>query len=127
MREIKFRAINTRTNSFEYFRLPHHGNHIGMFNAQGVLGQLQQFTDLVDKNRKDIYEGDIVRIGELEDLEHDTDATVHVIKWFGEEGYPAFDLDGFESEANGLSEYAQGNVWNIEIIGNIYENPELLK
>ena len=54
-REIKFRAINSRKKVFEFFRLPHHGNHLGMFDAQDVLGDLQQFVGLKDKNRKEIY------------------------------------------------------------------------
>ena len=28
---------------------------------------------------------------------------------------------------DGLSEYAQGTVWIIEVIGNIWENPDLIQ
>jgi uncharacterized phage protein (TIGR01671 family) len=85
---------------------------------------VMQFTGLKDKNGTEIYEGDILRVGEFED---DGDATNYEVKWLGDEGYPAFDLVRWEGEANALSEITQGIEFIGEVIGNIYENPELAK
>jgi hypothetical protein len=64
-----------------------------------------QFTGLHDKNGKEIYEGDIVKSGNF------TDSVIYWRCGFGTgEGQDFTPLDQ--------------NV--IEVIGNIYENPELL-
>ncbi len=80
-----------------------------------------QFTGLLDKNGKEIYEGDIVSVNE----KGFEDKTNYEVKWFGPY-YPAFDLEGWEGESNALGEIEQTGEWDIEVIGNIYENPELL-
>ena len=77
--------------------------------------ELMQYTGLKDKNNKEIYEGDIL------------------FESFGERYYKVvFENGSFRAEFEGdFDEYsfdlidvvAQG----CEIIGNIYENPELIK
>lgn len=91
---------------------------------------LMQFTGLKDKNGKEIYEGDIVR-----NLEWDNRNWLHEVK-FGEEYIDASDYEeycvgvigfyltnylGNKNEYEGLKSSQK-----LEIIGNIYENPELL-
>ena len=80
---------------------------------------LMQFTGLLDKNGKEIYEGDVVRENNelgISDLHYQI-------------GYK----DGHTSMTgcNKGNEYDRHGIWNmissIEILGNIYENPELLK
>ena len=80
---------------------------------------LMQYTGLKDKNGKEIYEGDIVKV--IYD-----EPEIYQVKWFGEEGYPAFDIDGWPGDENGLSAVEQGDDIEIEVIGNIYEHPNLL-
>jgi len=80
-----------------------------------------QYTGLKDKNDKEIYEGDIVRyknrIGEIHWHKYQASFDLKFLRNI--EGEPYISLD--EGLAN--------NIWpfQLEIIGNIYENPELLK
>ena len=76
-------------------------------------GELMQFTGLKDKNGKEIYEGDIIG----------WKSTRKVKKWT----YREVVKDIREFYANMINERSDGAYWHYEIIGNIYENPELLK
>lgn len=95
------------------------------FNIDGST--LMQCTGLKDKNGKLIYEGDIVRYAEydIEDIEPEWEYDEIM---FGDKySYPAFDLkNGNLFDCNGLS-YIFNEGWTIEVIGNIYENAELLE
>ena len=84
---------------------------------------LMQFTGLHDKNGKEIYEGDIVRL----------------YGWWNASGPAGFDSDIqpviWDEEVCGFSPYAiydcDCGVYHApeetEVIGNIHENPELLE
>lgn len=114
MREIKFRAWNIKeTQMARGITL----NETPLLNVDfATIGPniiLMQFTGLLDKSGKEIYEGDIVR-----DCSH-TDL-VFAVEWNNEHiGYwmpPEFDEE---------YEYPISEVI-LELIGNIYENPDLL-
>lgn len=80
-------------------------------------GVLLQFTGLLDKSGKEIYEGDIIHI----EKSHHWDALFGYFKVDFTHGYFAiFDCEGSLVE----------QLWNChqasEVIGNIYEHPELL-
>ena len=72
-----------------------------------------QFTGLLDKNGKEIYEGDILLFGMLQ----------YLVRYSA----PQFVLSFDEFEKNFLRGQTQEKWSNMEIIGNIYENPELIK
>lgn len=90
-------------------------------SIEGV--KLMQSTGLKDKNGKEIFEGDIVTDGEFARIVqyHQTLG----FYMFDEEGNERFfsdsaTLEDFEEDAKIVSEI-------LEIIGNVYENPELLE
>ena len=86
--------------------------------AIGDKCEIMQFTGLQDKNGKDIYEGDIIPSNNNKG-NHPVIFENGTFMWFGEPlGY---DMGADQEDAV----YPQSN-WAI-IIGNIYENPELLK
>lgn len=73
---------------------------------------LMQFTGLKDKNGKEIYEGDIVR---------DSENIIRIIKW--ENG----SFWGIEGLVGHLALLIDKEMYEPEIIGNIYETQELLQ
>ena len=82
---------------------------------------LMQFTGLHDKNGREIYDSDILKVtGE------DGESYLATVKWFGDEDYPAFDLAGipvaWNYDANALATIFQSGVETCEVIGNIYED-----
>ena len=83
---------------------------------------LMQSTGLFDKKGTEIFEGDIIRYGTnvAEIKRHPTLGFYTVFdggeRFFGDE----MSIDDFEEVAEEVSK-------TFEIIGNIYENPELLK
>lgn len=88
--------------------------------------ELMQSTGLKDKNGVEIFEGYIVKVtGEDEEYSYNG-----VVKNYADEGYPAFDIEypsEWHYESNVLSAIMSGGHETIEVLGNIYENPELLE
>lgn len=78
-----------------------------------------QFTGLLDKNGKEIYEGDIVRCDKQEWYRTDRSMGRDVV---GKPEYQEEVIWEFEMLTMRQNDYPQ--YWTV--IGNIYENPELL-
>jgi uncharacterized phage protein (TIGR01671 family) len=133
-RQIKFRFWNKSENRFYFFdfALINDSSNSGV----GILGitlsgletnlennfVIQQFTGFIDKNKKDVYEGDIVEYVEGVEL-GDKMLERGVVKfeeYFGCFGYAtALDKD--------CSNFPwEGVVSKATVIGNICENSELL-
>lgn len=115
MREIKFRAwdkINKRIINFESIGCVALDDCI-----RGVSSkyELQQYTGIKDKNMVDIYEGDIVNMDKTE---------IDVVKFVNGEYITKKDWD-YGNYCIGEGVYGGNNY--LEVIGNIHENPELLK
>ena len=125
MREIKFRAWIKELNEIrevEYINFwkkmisfPNKFCKEYYLNADFDEIELMQYTGLKDKNNKEIYEGDIVKLR--------ANHGIGVIKYYDEWG--AFVVEYIKPRplaVLGINYYKE----NIEILGNIYENPELL-
>lgn len=120
MRKIKFRAWDGQQMSYgkeERFddMIAWRFHH---FNDDNII--LMQYTGLKDKNGKEIYEGDIVNF-----------SNGNMMGTFNANSEVKF-LDGcFMIEINdGWDEWDElwhyTKHWDVEVIGNIYENPHLL-
>ena len=131
MREIKFRAwdktenkmdrnvkelrFNSKTGLFGVLLY-----HMGFeYTRRAKDVELMQYTGLKDKNGKEIYEGDIISAwsqgwNAIGEVKHRIDGL-----WFM---YPAYQ----HKIMWGLCPNPEGKT-SVEVIGNIYENPELLK
>ena len=115
VREIKFRvwAIASRVMFYP-------DSEDGWVIKNGILSPLpntilMQLTGLKDKNGKEVYEGDIIKdVAVKDDL--------------GREYKIAFDDGCFDAESyNGSCCLQDIYLSDMEVIGNIHENPELLE
>ena len=125
MREIKFRAWDKKNKRMigwhDTVFKPEIGNSVYLceyplkYMKESFLEYLQ-FTGLKDKNKKEIYQGDILIINEEDD------------EWY--------DVVIRDKNCLELSKYKNRCVTNIslyefhkkiKVIGNIYDNPEFLK
>lgn len=121
MRAIKFRAWDKDANKYVYISETVDGgfwvnNGISQAEMPTNRDSFEQYTGLKDKNGKEIYEGDI--------FQNDYDGGYDVVKWV--ERHAGFMLCymGDEDESESLSLYKMDE---LEIVGNIHENPELLE
>lgn len=131
MREIKFRGWDVELKQMVYNDeqtgyIEYETNPIRALNAilngddQGYI--YMQYTGIKDKKGKEIYEGDIVLV-KAEGYE----PIISQVEWGGTE-YPAFDLPDYDDyEMNAFASiYHSEPKETIEVIGNIYENPDFI-
>ena len=110
-REIKFRVWDTQDKCQFLKRIKTSDRFV-----------YRQYTGLKDKNGKEIYEGDVLRI--YGSIAKDDPAYGH----YEPTGVVAYHEEraGFIFQ-DGYNEMLYQKMLTVEIIGNIYENPELLK
>jgi uncharacterized phage protein (TIGR01671 family) len=138
MREFKFRVWDTKHKKFligippmEYMLDHDEWSHrdieedpcvyLNNVFSKDFNGRLifQQYTGLTDKNKKEIYEGDIVKFSRLFEKERQIKELKSFVRFHN--GQFGFDLIGFNDMFFTLSDEC-----GIEVIGNIFEHPELL-
>lgn len=127
MREIKFRAwdeLNEHMVSYDRYGEAEDFWMMTRKNEWPVM----QYIGLKDKNEKEIYEGDILRQPHNSDFKF----LYHLIEWSNKNcTWRARHRRDSSSDAVGegscLLFVYLANTLELEVIGNIYENPELLK
>lgn len=130
MRTIKFRGKRLLSEDWEYGNLiqrPCGGNFIETGDMRLCPMQdfsIGQFTGLRDKNGKEIYEGDIIR-----SFDSKGEPIIHYILYDNEEAGFVAVLKGSAKGDFGYGKCYQQWITECEkeVIGNIHDNPELLK
>ena len=131
-REIKFRAYDYEKKRMEFNVTPDPSRFAHLWVDCGISGEhrdgsderysdLMQFTGLKDKNGKEIYEGDILKStpGWATFFIDDKREHISVVEFVG---------SGFKGNYSGtLYNLDRLDMAYTEVIGNIYENPELLE
>lgn len=124
MRIIKFRGKDIDTGDWVFGDLhtlcdrPHIHTEPSSFPYAGKRSfvnqeTIGQFTSLYDKHHKEIYEGDILKVGNIGLLEVRFVRGVFAFLWDG-------DLDNESPTGSPTHEWA-------EVVGNIHDNPNLIK
>lgn len=132
MRAIKFRGqilnsvkddkgnVITEWKSWVYGDLLHRPNDVlhilslkeekGCYENNIIeLETIGQFTGVLDRNKKEVYEGDIVTW-----VCSDGETRKDVVRW----------INGGLCLCN--SQYTVGSYYGLEVVGNIHDNPELI-
>ena len=135
MREKKFRAWDS-TNKRMYYQdnvVRFHFSGKGGWTCYrkqkcvagcGILkGSCMQYTGLKDKDGKEIYESDILGFS----FGIPPTLAIMEVYWNDYDLSWGIKCKNAKPKTEKLSFFPKGNIYDIEIIGNIYENPELVE
>lgn len=128
-RDIKFRGKHVESGEWIVGCLfQDDDDHLPMIHQRGTLDgweqvkedSVGQFTGLCDKNGIEIYEGDVVEGFCYNDFYTGIEGNVNaVVRWI--DAYA-----GFMFDINAQYFHDMRDARKIEIIGNVFDNPELL-
>jgi hypothetical protein len=112
MREILFRGKRVDNGEWDFGDLEHNGKNVPKWvNGNKIVPEsVGQFTGLTDKNGKKIFEGDIMQLCSA--------CYPCLVYWDGK---------GWAWKQNGKRREIDLTREKMCIIGNLYDNPELLR
>lgn len=140
MREIKFRGKSIETGEwvYGYYVYTHDRHRIIYEDYEGFYCEEEvdpetvgQYINLKDKAGREIYEGDILNLktrkhnGSFFDLEIETIYKQSVIEWWQSHSNIGYRLRDAKGKTM-MIKPSSLNTMEAEVIGNIYDNPELL-
>lgn len=119
MREIKFRAWENERMRHDFWQRCDLGNYL---NGKGVFKDVivMQYTGLKDKNGKEIYENDFF------DCIYKKDGCKHMQLVVWNDKRAMFTLKPYGKCDQVNVKHTMTELERLEVIGNIYENKELL-
>lgn len=124
--EVLFRGKRTENDEWKY-GVPHYNldTEIEFITVPGKIypncfkvnpDTVGQFISVLDKNKRQIFDGDIVRTKY---------GRICKVVWFSPQ--LCWDLYPLECKSKAPDTYDLFKSENLEVIGNIYDNPEILK
>lgn len=136
MREFKFRHYNKDNKEMHHFKL---GDYPELYSDKDVV---MQFTGLLDKQGNEIYEGDVIAVlhgdwpscmgchssptEHMKSLEKRYEVVFIQGEFAGKRNTGSYNPWSTDVDGNTYTQLTPDRHGYIEVIGNIYENPELL-
>jgi|LakMenEpi03Aug12_release.lakeMendotaPanAssembly.Ray.scaffolds.fasta_scaffold602024_3 uncharacterized phage protein (TIGR01671 family) len=120
-RELKFRVWNKEEKSFDKVN-----NGVVKLNSDYTISLsssckryiVQQFTGLIDKNGKEIYEGDLVNFSVNNTHEH---GDLDIIEYKNMDVHYSGEFCGFMFGEEGFTPLDRIIMTSLEVVGNIFE------
>lgn len=140
MRTIKFRGKSLHTGEWHYGDLVQPSDNAVFIQERGTAGffsdpeTVGQLTGQLDKNKKEIWEGDIVRVGILSPNyigSHPEPYYVDTVCIYKEGAFLYKRISPFDKKKLSRNwtykPMHRYDIYSTEVIGNIHDNPELME